>query len=295
MLSWISRIIGSQTKTERSGQLGNRSCDTNPTESQAENNDRLLLERQQSPIQTATTQEEHHRPEQEVRPQGIQSDIPKWALSIPDTVLFADVETTGIHGSDRVVSIGLIRLDTSALLESRILADSMHLIFDPGKKSHPRAEEIHGYDDWTLRHQDPFCTYAEQISQFIEKADLIVAHNARFDIDFINRELSASCFSIVDRPVYCTMENYRALELGGSAALSAICERLRISRQKETHGALEDAWLAMQVYLWLHGCPLYTVPFSFVADAGIKNFRNPPPRPEGPLPRRKRRQRVADV
>ena len=26
--------------------------------------------------------------------------------------------------------------------------------------------------------------------------------------------------------------------------------------QGDLHGAIEDAWLAMQIYLWLHGCPL---------------------------------------
>ena len=58
------------------------------------------------------------------------------------------------------------------------------------------------------------------------------------------------------RPVYCTMKGYRALELGGSASLSAVCRHIKLARAGDRHGAIEDAWLAMQIYLWLHGCPL---------------------------------------
>jgi hypothetical protein len=52
------------------------------------------------------------------------------------------------------------------------------------------------------------------------------------------------------------MKGYRALDLGGSASLSAICQHIRLARAGDLHDAIEDAWLAMQIYLWLHGCPL---------------------------------------
>jgi hypothetical protein len=52
------------------------------------------------------------------------------------------------------------------------------------------------------------------------------------------------------------MKGYRALDLGGSAALSAVCRHIKLARSGDLHDAIEDAWLAMQIYLWLHGCPL---------------------------------------
>jgi DNA polymerase-3 subunit epsilon len=52
------------------------------------------------------------------------------------------------------------------------------------------------------------------------------------------------------------MKGYRALELGGSASLSAVCHRIRRARAGDLHGAVEDAWLAMKIYLWLHRCPI---------------------------------------
>jgi hypothetical protein len=58
------------------------------------------------------------------------------------------------------------------------------------------------------------------------------------------------------RPVYCTVKGYRALDLGGSASLSAVRRHIKLARAGDLHDAIEDAWLAMQIYLWLHGCPL---------------------------------------
>lgn len=220
------------------------------------------------------------------------SSEPKWSKTLPDKILFVDVETTGIGGDDRIVSMATLLLKTENLKNGKITASYMHGIFDPTKKSHPKAELVHGYDDWTLRHQEPFSGSASAFNTFISEADLLVAHNADFDISFINREFSFSGIAPLSIPTYCTMKAYRAKGAGGSAALAAICGRLGIKRVGETHGALEDAWLAMQVYLWLHECPHYTTPFSSVQDPGPVNFREPPPRPEGKFPPRRRKRKI---
>jgi hypothetical protein len=52
------------------------------------------------------------------------------------------------------------------------------------------------------------------------------------------------------------MKGYRTLDRGDSASLSAICRHIKLARAGDLHNAIEDAWLAMQIYLWLHGCPL---------------------------------------
>jgi len=91
-------------------------------------------------------------------------------------------------------------------------------------------------------------------------AELIVAHNASFDITFINRELQYAGESALDRPIYCTMEGCRERRLP-SAALEKVCEQIGIRRATRRHGALEDSWLSMMVYLWLHDHPC-SRPFS---------------------------------
>ena len=116
-------------------------------------------------------------------------------------------------------------------------------------------ERIYGFSDSALRLQDPFEVHAAHIWRFLTSYELLVAHNAAFDLRFINRELTLARLPALTKPIYCTMKGYRALALGGSASLNAVCRQIKLARSGETHGAIEDAWLTMQIYLWLHGCP----------------------------------------
>jgi DNA polymerase-3 subunit epsilon len=216
---------------------------------------------------------------------------PVWAHGLPPYVIFVDVETTGLRSTDKIVSLAAARLHTAGFAAGKLDVEMLHLIFAPGRKSHPKAEEVHGYSDWVLRHQEPFAEHAEGIWKFIHRAPVITAHNAAFDLPFIDRELRAAGCPPVSRPSYCTMESYRDRETGGKASLDAICAKIGRRRSGKRHGALEDALLCMQVYLWLHDCPLR---FNFPPDMEMKpfNLRDVPPVPEGPLPRRKRAPKV---
>lgn len=215
-----------------------------------------------------------------------------WFEALPESIVAVDVETTGLHSRDRIVSLGAIWLPTAPLAEGSFNISYLHLIFDPGLKSHPRAEEVHGHDDWLLRHQEPFSTYADAIRRFIHAGDLIVAHNAEFDLEFINREMGlAGKAARFKRPVYCTMRSYQNAGHSGSAALTSVCANIGLARLGQRHGALEDAWIALMVYLWLQGCP-HRKPFVEAAQhLDIFNLLPCPPRPDGALPRRKSKAR----
>jgi DNA polymerase III subunit epsilon len=175
---------------------------------------------------------------------------------LPASVAFCDVETTGLGNHDRIVSFGGIGMISRDLAKGRLDLAYLYLVFDPGMGNHRIAEQIHGFSDSALRRQDPFAVHASDIRRFLTSYELLVAHNAAFDLRFINREMRLAGLSALTRPVYCTMQGYRALGLGGSASLSAVCRRIKLARAGDLHGAIEDAWLAMQIYLWLHGCPL---------------------------------------
>src|SRR3954468_15508526 len=166
-----------------------------------------------------------------------------WLKRLRASVAFCDVETTGLSHTDRIVSFGGIGLRTAALASGKFDISFSYLVFDPGKKSHPKAEQVHGYSEWTLRFQDPFSLYAEEIFSFLASYELLVAHNAEFDFEFLDREMRLVGLPTIPQPIYCTMQGYRQLGLGGSASLSAVCQRINLTRTGSLHGAIEDAWL----------------------------------------------------
>jgi DNA polymerase-3 subunit epsilon len=175
---------------------------------------------------------------------------------LPASVVFCDVETTGLGHHDRIVSFGGIGMISRDLARGGPGPEYLYLVFNPGTENRRHAERIHGFSDSALRLQDPFAVHAADVWRFLTSYELLVAHNAAFDLRFINREMRLSGLPALTRPVYCTMKGYRALELGGSASLSAVCRHIKLARAGDLHGAIEDAWLAMQIYLWLHGGPL---------------------------------------
>jgi DNA polymerase III subunit epsilon len=178
-----------------------------------------------------------------------------WLDRIPASVAFCDVETTGLAKDDRIVSFGGIGMISSELAAGQLDLRYSYLVFNPGKKNHRHAEQVHGFSDLSLRFQDPFKVHAAQVRRFLTSYQLLVAHNAAFDLRFINRELTLARLPTLTQPIYCTMKGYRALGIGGSASLNAVCSQIKLARSGETHGAMEDAWLSMQIYLWLHDCP----------------------------------------
>lgn len=232
-------------------------------------------------------------PRIEGRPPAPLAERPSWLEKMPGKVLAIDVETTGLHSNDRVVSFAGILLDTGGLASVDFNMRYSHLLFDPCKKSHPRAEAVHGYSDWLLRHQSLFSAHADAVCELLSDADLIVAHNAEFDVEFVNRELALAGKPLINKPTYCTMEWHRAYGPGGRANLTTVAGQLGFYRaNQDRHGALEDAWLALMVYLSQQGCP-HRFEFSQFPNPDPRNILPAPPQPSGPLPRRNNRKKQA--
>ena len=198
------------------------------------------------------------------QPEPAVSPAPAWLVGLPRTIVAVDVETTGLTDADRIVSLAAIRLDTRDLATGRFDLAALQTVVNPGRPSHPAAERVHGFSEAVLRMQDSFSSEAGKVRAFIEEGKILVAHNAAFDVSFINRELLGAGELPLLLPVYCTMEGFRRTGATGSAALDALCAHMGIARRGDRHDALEDAWLALMAYLWLHGSPYQSsVPEGF--------------------------------
>lgn len=169
-------------------------------------------------------------------------------------LLFVDVETTGLTYQDRVITLGMVELDLEALRDGADCARTHHLIFNPGRPSNPFAAAVHGYDDWTLKFQQDFATRADDMITPFERAGTVIAHNAAFDERFLRGEFSTSGHDLGPARFDCSMRRYKT-KYGRPGALDKVLAHMGHAGRGKLHGALEDAWLCMQVWLWLHDLP----------------------------------------
>jgi len=94
-----------------------------------------------------------------------------------------DTETTGLsRHTERVIEIGAVKFS-----KDNVIAEYNALIY-PEKNMSPQVIRIHGISDEMLAGKPLFKEIADEFLDFITGTTL-VAHNAQFDIGFINKEL----------------------------------------------------------------------------------------------------------
>ena len=157
-----------------------------------------------------------------------------------------DTETTGfsIKEGHRIVEIGCIELDN--LIPTK---NKFHCYLNPERKVSEKAFEVHGYSDEFLSKQMKFSEIAEEFLKFIHGKKLII-HNAEFDLNHINNELSIIGKKKMNNMIIDTLQLARDKYPGSSVSLDALCKRYRIDNSKRTkHTALVDCDLLAKVYI----------------------------------------------
>ncbi|MEO9336154.1 DNA polymerase III subunit epsilon [Mesorhizobium sp. SB112] len=162
-----------------------------------------------------------------------------------------DTETTGLDSrEDRIIEIGGIEL-----VNRFVTGRTFHVYINPqGRAVHPDALAVHGISDADLADKPPFQDIVEEFLTFIEGAKL-VAHNANFDMGFINAELTRLGHQSVSQDfVIDTLALARRKHPMGPNSLDALCRRYGIDNSRRTkHGALLDSELLAEVYIELIG------------------------------------------
>lgn len=167
-----------------------------------------------------------------------------------DSIRFVifDVETTGIspRSGHRVIEIGAV------CLEDGVKTREFHSLIDPGRKIPATAQRIHGICDAMLRGQPPPDRVYPAFHRFIQGA-VLVAHNARFDLSFLQYEFSRLGMSMIN-PVRCTLAlSRRYLPELPNHRLQTVAQHLlgALLDQTRPHRALDDARLAARVWMAL--------------------------------------------
>ena len=162
-----------------------------------------------------------------------------------------DTETTGFHanGDDRITEIGA--LEVIDLLPT---GRQFHCYLDPQREVPAKVVEITGLTTDFLRGKPLFKDKADEFLEFIGDS-ILIAHNAQFDMGFINAELRRSGREpLPARRFKDTLAMAHAKFPGSPASLDALCKRFGISLSaRDKHGAIIDSELLAAVYLELSG------------------------------------------
>lgn len=162
-----------------------------------------------------------------------------------------DTETTGLNplGGDRIVEIGCVEM-----INRLPTGQTFHVYLNPERDMPDGAFRVHGLSSEFLSDKPLFADIAQDFIDFIGDAAL-VAHNASFDMGFINAELvRVKRPGIASERVIDTLQLARRKHPFGPNSLDALCQRYNIDNSRRTkHGALLDSEILAEVYIELTG------------------------------------------
>lgn len=177
-----------------------------------------------------------------------------------------DTETTGLNpeNGDRIVDIACVELinhiQTGKIYQTYI---------NPQRLMNDEALRITGITNEFLKDKPLFKDIADEFLDFVKDSTLVI-HNAKFDIDFLNSELSR-----VDKPLVKLEDAVDTLTLakikfpGSAVNLDALCRKFEIDTSiRVTHGALVDCYLLAEVYLNLLGGRQSSLLFESKSELG---------------------------
>lgn len=183
-----------------------------------------------------------------------------------------DTETTGFNydSGDRLIEIGAVEL-----INHVPTGRFYHQYINPDREVPEEAVRVHGLTYDFLKNYPKVSEIAQDFIDFVGDDGILVAHNASFDINFINYEFKHKGFNIFSwDKVVDTLEIARSKFPGSRNNLDALCKRFNIDNSSRTkHGALLDAELLAEVYLELLGGAEPTISFSQKNDKKLESVK----------------------
>jgi DNA polymerase-3 subunit epsilon len=161
--------------------------------------------------------------------QGLHEATPLAGLPL----VFLDLETTGLEmaAGHRVAEVALLRV-WGGREEGRLES-----VVNPGRPLDPAAAAVNGLSDATLAVAPPFGLLAPAVERLAAGA-VLVGHNVRFDMAFLQLELAAAGRPPLANPSLDTLALARRLLRRASYSLAALAADLGLPAP--THRALDD-------------------------------------------------------
>lgn len=141
-----------------------------------------------------------------------------------------DVETTGLnpYRHDRIVEVAIILMRP----KESILREFTTLI-NPERDIGPT--NIHGLTASDVVTAPHFKNIAGNIAELLKEVNVLVGHNVRFDVSFLQSEYNRID---IEMPQYLLIDT---MKLAGGGSLSACCFKHRVEFDGDAHAAIHDA------------------------------------------------------
>ncbi len=114
---------------------------------------------------------------------------------IDPLIIGLDTETTGLHvdKGDRIIEFcGMVY---KASTRKRLINLTKRFT-NEGKEINKKAQEVHGISAADLVGKPKFSTFAPQLAKIFEKAKIMVAHNAEFDVKFLAVQMAEAGYPL---------------------------------------------------------------------------------------------------
>lgn len=158
-----------------------------------------------------------------------------------------DTETTGLDPNDghRVIEVALLRYDMTGRLLEQFVGR-----FDPQRAIDPKAQAVHKISYAELAGKPLFATAIPEMSEVMNNADLIVAHNLPFDAKFMAAEYTGAGVVLPNIPSLDTIQARWATFNGKSPNLGELCFALGVHYDPDSaHGAEYDVQCTAACFL----------------------------------------------
>lgn len=200
----------------------------------------------------AQIDEQQEKVEQRIRQYGSKGMNDKKEQA-PERVIVWDTETTGLSPKrgDRIVEIGAIEM-----VDGKPTGEQFHVYINPERHIPKQATDVHGITDEDVKDAPKFADIAQDFLDFVGDAPL-VAHNASFDMRFINAELEGAGHAPIgnDRKIDTLRIARQVLPELENYSLDTLADHFGVDRsgRDDFHGGLVDTLILGEVYQHLAG------------------------------------------
>ncbi|MCH8028791.1 MAG: 3'-5' exonuclease [Candidatus Dadabacteria bacterium] len=176
-------------------------------------------------------------------------DIPKSV-----ELAYLDTETTGLEpeAGHRICEIAIVRTQNGKVV------NQFSSLVNPGRGIPSWAQQIHGITDEMVREAPYFGDIAMKVNSILDGA-FLVAHNAAFDVGFLDSEFSKARLPAPQTEIIDTLKIARKYYDFPSNSLEDIAKKLGIDTAGN-HRALADVMITKRVFEY------------FLLDLGKRKF-----------------------